>query len=1099
MLNIYYGRNNLNLEKFVYDNIGNDAYVVVPDQYKLTAEKQALKYLKKESMVDIEITDLFGLGKRLIKGQMIEMPQVIDKYGRHMLQGRVIKDNKEQLKAFKGISEKEAFIDLISDFISEFKQNGGTKELLDEIQGVDNSLKDKIEDIKIVLQEYERILDGVYLDNEDFIKKYVTAILSSDVISDKEVWFYGFESMTAIMTDLINELTKKSKIVNIVLSYDEDSDNRQFELTSKLINKLRKQNEILSYEKVDDEYKIEKADDLMLLEEYLFNESVVGLEKNSLGNIDIIEATNPYYEAETIACKIYNMIRVDGYRLKDIAIICNDLEKMGSVLERAFQEYGITLFHDKTKVITTSPIIHFIINQLEFVRRKYNSDCIFSMLKTNLSGLERDDIEIFENYAKKYDIKGNTWKKSIKYGSFEYTENELAYLEKLRTQIINPFIKLEEIIKTSSTYKEFVVSYYKYLVNELNLIERIKSLSEEQKNSGYLEEALETKQILNVAFEIMNQLVEVLGEEEFDLDRFIETYLIGLKYAEIGTIPPKVDEIVMGTNQRTRLGDVKVLIMVGVNEGILPNEPSANNLLSTEEKKLVYKDGYEIGKDEENLLLEEMAAIYRNTSKAKEKLVFSYSLSDDAGNDLKPSSLIEEIKSVFSEIKINKDIVNDDNDFNLINGRISTLRHLTENIQSSKDKKLWANVYSWYNKYEKAKIEQMIKGLCEDNIKESLSGELSTKLFSKNSKFSFSPSRLEKYAKCPFEHYVSYGLKPKELRTYKSEGREIGDIYHECLMRLAKELTEEGVLITQQNSKWLNIKKEECDKLVNDIVENLANEYRDGLLKSTKREEYRLNRIKKICKEAAWNMVIQMRCSDVKEAYFEESFGQNGNIKPILFKVNDKDIYIEGKIDRYDLLMSNSVRVIDYKTGNEKFDKNQVKKGYRLQLMLYLKAAKEDLHNTAGVFYFLIKENTFKADENTNDDLEASIQKSVKQAYRLDGLFVEDETIINELVNSANYDEHEPSNIIKVRYDKKTGKWIPSSSSSSLSKEDFESLENSAVKAAKEISENIIKGDIEIKPAKLTTGSKLLECTYCKYKGICKFDLDFEGNKYNYI
>ena len=691
------------------------------------------------------------------------------------------------------------------------------------------------------------------------------------------------------------------------------------------------------------------------------------------------------------------------------------------------------------------------------------------------------------------------WKVPLKYGSFEYSKEEFDKLEGTRLDIINPLNKLEYIINKSKTNSDFVQEYYKFLVDEFDMNEKINSLSKIQQNSGYLEEALETKQIFNMAFEIMNQLVEVLGEEDFSLDRFIETYLMGLKSAEVGTIPPKVDEIVLGNNQRTRLGDIKALIMVGVNEGVLPKEPNPNNILSYDEKKIIYEEGYEISKDEEYLLLEEMAAIYRNICKAKEKLIFSYSLSDDGGNELKPSSLIEEIKYIFPEIKFSKDIINEDDDLELVNGNISTLRHLVNNIQINKDTLLWANVYKWYENYDRIKLNQLIKGLCEDNTKNLLSEDLIYKLFSRNERYSFSPSRLEKYTKCPFEHFISYGLKPQELRAYKSEGREIGDFYHECLMKLAKELTSEDLPITGQDSKWIKINKDECDIRVLRIVEKLADEYRDGLLKSNKREEYRLDRIKEICKEAAWNMVLQMRSSSVKEAYFEESFGKNGSIKPILFNLDNKEIFIEGKIDRYDLLMNDSVRIIDYKTGNEKFDKEQVKKGYRLQLMLYLKAAKEDIHNTAGVFYFLIKENVFKADDKSNEILEDSIQKSIKQAYRLDGIFVDDNITINNLANSGNSTIQEPSNIIKVKYDKKESKWVPSSSGASLTKEEFEKLEESAVSAAKRISENIIRGDIDIRPVKLTTGSKMLEFTYCKFKGICKFDLDFEGNKYNYI
>ena len=707
----------------------------------------------------------------------------------------------------------------------------------------------------------------------------------------------------------------------------------------------------------------------------------------------------------------------------------------------------------------------------------------------------------FLNYANKYSLKGGMWKEKIKYGSFEYSDIELSRLEDIRARIINPIVKLEQIISQCKTYEDFALNYYNYLIEEMDFANKIEGLCNEQRDMGYLEEALENKQILNTSFDIMNQLVEILGEEEFSLNRFLETYLIGLKYVKVGVIPPKVDELVMGNNQRTRLGEIKVLFVAGVNEGVLPGNPSANNLLSAEEKDVLINNGHLVARNEESLQLEEMAAIYRNISKPKEKLILSYSMSDVEGNDMKPSSIIDEIKYIFPLINTDKDVINQDSPFALVSGRNSTLRHLTEFLQR-KEKitdTVWTDVYKWFMDNDPANLNKLIDGICEDNSKDPISNELIKSLFMKDGSFSFSPSRLEKYTRCPFEHYVQYGLKPQELRTYKSEGREIGDIYHECLMRLSKELTEDNVSFRSVDSKWMTITKEDCDMLVEDILDAFAQEYRGGLLLSNKREEYRLKRIKDICKEAAWNMVIQMRVSNVDMAYFEESFGRKGLIQPIVIDLDGTKVFIEGKIDRCDYLKNNTVRIIDYKTGTEKFDKDEVEKGFRLQLMLYLIAAKENVKETAGVFYFLIKEKMFKADESSNENLEAGIEKELKQAYRLDGIFVSEDYIINDLVNCDQFENYEPSDFIKVKYDKKTEKWVSSGRTSSLSKEEFIELEEKAQSAAKKISRNIVEGNISIEPVKLTKKSNRTECDYCKYKGICKFDLDFEGNKYNYI
>ena len=65
------------------------------------------------------------------------------------------------------------------------------------------------------------------------------------------------------------------------------------------------------------------------------------------------------------------------------------------------------------------------------------------------------------------------------------------------------------------------------------------------------------------------------------------------------------------------------------------------------------------------------------------------------------------------------------------------------------------------------------------------------------------------------------------------------------------------------------------------------------------------------------------------------------SIPPIEIDAGDEKVYIEGIIDRIDILPDGSVKVIDYKSGSEKFSVKEAKAGWKLQLMLYLKAGLE--------------------------------------------------------------------------------------------------------------------------------------------------------------
>ena len=76
MLKIWYGRENSDREKFIYESIEKDgglAMVIVPDQYTLEAERQAFRYMNSGVLMDVEVLSLSRLGQRLLKKTGLEI------------------------------------------------------------------------------------------------------------------------------------------------------------------------------------------------------------------------------------------------------------------------------------------------------------------------------------------------------------------------------------------------------------------------------------------------------------------------------------------------------------------------------------------------------------------------------------------------------------------------------------------------------------------------------------------------------------------------------------------------------------------------------------------------------------------------------------------------------------------------------------------------------------------------------------------------------------------------------------------------------------------------------------------------------------------
>ncbi|MEG0663311.1 MAG: hypothetical protein RR472_08530, partial [Anaerovoracaceae bacterium] len=112
MLNIYYGRDCLNKDQFIFQQIKGNTLLIVPDQFTLQAERDAFFYLQKEGLMDIEVLSISRLGTRVLDSVGGGMKPMINKQGRHMLLTKIAREEDSKLQVYKGYKDNAAFIEL---------------------------------------------------------------------------------------------------------------------------------------------------------------------------------------------------------------------------------------------------------------------------------------------------------------------------------------------------------------------------------------------------------------------------------------------------------------------------------------------------------------------------------------------------------------------------------------------------------------------------------------------------------------------------------------------------------------------------------------------------------------------------------------------------------------------------------------------------------------------------------------------------------------------------------------------------------------------------------------------------------------------------
>lgn len=1111
MLNIFYGRENVDKEKFIYDRIRASAaegsrrtYVIVPDQYTLEGEKQAFRLLGVQGLMDVEIISMSRLGSRLLAEQGGGRNTFIDKYGRHILLTQVLRDKEKELQVFAGSRRKSSFVEMTNNFISEMKQYNVTPEQLSALTAdlpEGSLLARKLTDLQVIFTEYQRRIAGKYTDSEDLIDLYTARIGTSPALSGSRIWVYGFDSFSPKNLDVLGHLMAAAEEVSVFLTLDRSCrDEEIFQLTAMVKSALARQAEAFGVPWREQRvsaaaYPAEKnCPAFETLERELYavyrhpaSECRSGRKQGR--GVFLCQAANLYSEAESAAAFILHLLRDKGLRYRDIVVICNDQSVRGSVIKRVFEEYGIGVFDDRTRSVMHSPIAIFVISLLETVTGRYRTQDVFKTLKTGFSPLTDDEIEALENYAVKYRIKGSMWKRPFVRGQLEYGDDGLEAVEALRQRAMALFTSFERVCSSSENTGDFIERYYDFLMDEAHLGEAVADLAARQEEQGLLDLAEETAQIWNKLVGLFDQMAELMGGEPFDGRGFTELLTAGASQLEVGVLPPTTDDILMGTMQRTRSGPVKAVVVIGANEGLLPAAPSDEGLFSVDELEFLAEEGTELCKVDHIRTMEEKLAIYRNLSKASDYLWISYAASDSEGKESRPSEIVGALLAVFPEMQAEPDVVNRGDIRGLAVGRINALRHLTQALQQGrKGERIdggWQTVIGWYRQNDWESLARAAGGLEFTNEQRNLPRELAELLYKKEGQrdLSLSPSRLEKFSRCPFAHFVAYGLRPEERRIFEAAGREIGDIYHRCLMAVSRKLTEENA--------WDTVTEEECRAFAAETARAEAAVYREGVFQFGNEEQYKIRRIEDTCFHVCWALVEQVRAGRIKESRYEEAFGRGREIPAVEVNLDSgQTVYVEGKIDRLDLLEDDRVKIIDYKTGKENFKICEARGGYRLQLMLYLKAAQENVRRPAGVFYFLIDDHRVDLTGTDKEKISEKISKDMRKFFRLNGIMVSDDQVIDSI--AGEFDGY--SDILPLRRGKEGIK--ATSDGFLLSDEEFDTLQADVDRQIRKLCTQLTDGRIAIMPKKTERESP---CTYCQYKGICRFDLDLPGCNFEVI
>ena len=1118
MLKVFYGRASQDLSSFMYSRISNSLesiesgasaakqiLLIVPAQYTLKAEEDALDSIGTDGFFKLKIVSENKLRQDILKETGALGRTVVNSLGRSMLLRKLIKDQASIMKSFGDIADRPEFVSLAGDFIAGLKQNFiGPSDIEDMISRSDRDslLHAKLSDISGIYSAYEHILGEKYTDTEDLSSLISEKLKDSKSISGSEVWFYGFYSFTKPELMFLSEIAKYAVSLNIVLcmSRKEDPDAAAFAASRDFCRRLASVCPGAVFEHIDG-FGYSRPRDLSHLEKNLFAEKPEAF-SGVPEKIKLVRCSNAFSQAETIASEILSLVREKEYDFSDIAVLTEDLSGQGTVIKRVFDSLGIPVFRDEKRSVLHSPAAELLCALLKMCADGLLPSHVISFIKSGLVSLENDNAFEFETYVTRYHISRDRFEKPFRYGKKEYTPECFDALEKTRAQLAELLLPFISDFDAARTVRDKCVLLYGFLAEKLCLPDVLREKSEELETLGMIDASEECLQVLQSFVELTEQMVELTGDEEISSSDFEELVRSSLSEIKIGVLPQSEGKVLLGSVKRTKLDEVKAVFIAGLNDGILPSESVSASLLTEKELDALANNGYTVSKNYDVLRSEEDFLIYTAFSAPSDYLWLGYSLCGADEKDLKSSRLINNLEEIFPELKESADIENEGGDMPFILGeklasaRLSSALRTAVSGESGLSDELKESLNGLKDSKSPA-LCMMKSGLARTNHRNSLDAKTVSGLYKDASAgFRFSPSGLERFAACPFRHFVSRGLRPEEKRDFSISSAEIGDIYHECLMRFCRILSAPakrcGFALTDPRSIWMSISRAEIEELVEKIIAEMSGESLDGLMNFGKAERYSSKRIRDVSVRFASTLVDQVRKGRLSSMQLEIPFGLGKSIPPLDVETPAGTVHIEGKIDRLDSFSSdegNYVKIIDYKSGNRSFEREKIEKGLALQLMVYLESALGAYRDSkpAGVFYYNIKDPGIGASlaDTASEAIAEDLAGKLSLAYKLDGVAVNDK----EALLSIDRGFAEGISTVMGTKMNRQGEY---DASKILSLEDFDRLRQSFRQSLAAVCEDLTSGIIDPSPEK--AGPKGAACKYCEFGAVCAYDKSFEKN-----
>lgn len=1085
--------------------------MLVNDHYSHETEKIFTEYFGGTGLNNIEVTTFRKLSSELLSEALM---QSMTSSGRQMLLQKTVA---QFLAKSPKISEnlrrairQSGFLDVLSQMISEMKHyNISPEELYTSADAItdNNSLREKLLVIACMYEIYsENFAQMGYTDIEDGMDYLAEAIVHTNAFENTYMWIDRFDELLPQQMKVVEALYQKVKQLTVSVCYPQNELERplyfEVERTLRKIEMLDSQREYID---CGEHLKNIKAPEI----KFLLDKWDSALEyKDKANAIKIFESRDAYSEVEHAAGQIIDLVREENYRFRDIAVISGNEEDYQYLIDTIFEEYEIPVFTDTKIVLSDHPIAMQILSVFDIFENDFDYNSVFEYLKSGfiyektedkkIKNLPVDAIDEIENFVLKYGIKYKSrwfadedW--TVGATISEITSDEEAVIteavqriNELRRKITEPLRTYEAKSKGKISGTQHAKALFEFL-EDIHLYEGLQKEIYALTLRDEITDADRFEQIWELILEVLDQLVITLGDTIMDREEFGQYIRMGISKCEIRIIPSGIDRVYVGTAERNAPADVKALFILGANDGTFPNDIKTEGFLSNADRQYIHSSKNQsitLAPDTRGRMEKRRYNVFTTVTAATERLYISFSARDIDGGQLGPSRLVADILRRFPQVHIEDDVnESTQNPGVYITSPKVTIHKLLKNKADNTKNPIWESVYLYFK--EKDLYPHLLSMVDEGRYFarkfSTIPPEEAISLYG-DGNIEYSASRLNVYAKCPYQYFMHYGLGLKEREVWEIGAGDVGTYAHSIIEGFCHAVEQGETDSTKKSELWNKLSEEKRTEILSELFANAEKKVESSSISQRGKVMHVMKRMERVIKNAAATVHSSLKNGKYSIA------GEEQNISMQI----SENVSLKGIIDRLDICDGNGyngIRVIDYKTGATVFNIVNILSGVDMQMVLYAAAAKEyysqsdpsGQYRLTGIYYNHVRSDFQNQRLGKSDEY---MKSAVDKVHRFDGMtFLENDDDLGVLYDMDDrLINDEESDFLSIKLTK-AGKIHSNSKPLVKTFDEGEKLmdfvKNTAVKYDEEIRNGIIKQNPYVNDSFNTT------CQYCEYSQIC--------------